>query len=207
MNEIASVPPDDKQDIEKVWMYQVRRLHQITDIFTKLAETRERDFSGGGPKLRFTEWMIDKVSRSTQRHLAESMGRIVQEEIQQEMAEGDPGVSEEERETMKSVLEKWRDGHYDEMKRQGKLHRFEHEEEDSSSTAGSMAAASPTASHARRRGSNNSPAPSPTGFTGRLSPGGGLSPKTPGRAIPKSPRSKSPKAGATPRTPKSGPAF
>eukprot|EP01064_Diplonema_japonicum_P011224 TRINITY_DN1849_c0_g1_i3.p1 TRINITY_DN1849_c0_g1~~TRINITY_DN1849_c0_g1_i3.p1 ORF type:complete len:1183 (+),score=217.19 TRINITY_DN1849_c0_g1_i3:57-3605(+) len=125
MNEMAAMPPDNKQDIEKWWMYQTRRLHQITETFTKLAETRDRNFSGGGPKLKFTEWMIEKVSKTTQRHLTESMGGIVQEEIQEEMTCGDKDSKPEDRETMPSVLKKWRDGYYDELKRRGKLNHFE----------------------------------------------------------------------------------
>eukprot|EP00755_Sulcionema_specki_P011605 Sspe_Gene.7845::Locus_2660_Transcript_1_1_Confidence_1.000_Length_3518::g.7845::m.7845/K04990/PKD2L1; polycystin 2L1 len=128
MKEMSSVPPDDSQDIEKWWLFQVRRLHQITETLTKLAETRDRNFSSGGPKLRFTEWMIQKVSTAAQRELTESMGRIVQEEIQQEMVYGDP--ADTDKENMPKVLKKWRDGFYDELKRRGKLQRFVHQDED-----------------------------------------------------------------------------
>eukprot|EP01059_Diplonema_ambulator_P001319 TRINITY_DN11083_c0_g1_i2.p1 TRINITY_DN11083_c0_g1~~TRINITY_DN11083_c0_g1_i2.p1 ORF type:complete len:1134 (+),score=330.60 TRINITY_DN11083_c0_g1_i2:964-4365(+) len=121
MNEMAAMPPDNKQDIEKWWMYQIRRLHQITETFTKLAETRDRNFSGGGPKLKFTEWMIEKVSKAMQRQLTESMGGIVQEEIQEEMTTGDKDTPAEARENMPSVLRKWRDGVYDREKKTGKL--------------------------------------------------------------------------------------
>ncbi|KAJ9464202.1 Polycystin-2 [Diplonema papillatum] len=144
ISEITMAPPDNQQDIEKLWQWQIRRLHQITETITKLAETRDRNFSSGGPKLKFTEWMIEKVSEVTKKHLADTLCRIVQEEVQQEMTVGDPNVREEDRENMLSVLMKWRNGFYDALRKKAKEPAAS---QDPTVRLGSDTDASPSAVH------------------------------------------------------------
>ena len=79
--------------------------------------------------------MVSQVAESIEVQLQESLGGIVQEEIQREMAHGDVTVPVEERETMETVLRKWRDGHYDELKKNGELEMFDRRADDSSSSS------------------------------------------------------------------------
>eukprot|EP01062_Namystynia_karyoxenos_P059460 TRINITY_DN50906_c0_g1_i1.p1 TRINITY_DN50906_c0_g1~~TRINITY_DN50906_c0_g1_i1.p1 ORF type:complete len:1288 (+),score=511.29 TRINITY_DN50906_c0_g1_i1:122-3985(+) len=85
--ELAAVAPEDKYDIEKLWVFQIRRLRQMLTLMSRLSKTRHKNFQSNAPKRDFTAMMTGKVRSTAGRELADGMLRTVQHEMESRFRE------------------------------------------------------------------------------------------------------------------------
>eukprot|EP01065_Artemidia_motanka_P008785 TRINITY_DN14438_c0_g2_i2.p1 TRINITY_DN14438_c0_g2~~TRINITY_DN14438_c0_g2_i2.p1 ORF type:complete len:1284 (+),score=490.06 TRINITY_DN14438_c0_g2_i2:116-3967(+) len=85
--EMVSVPPDDRTDVERWWMYQLRRFKQMSGLMAQLSKTRNRNFQSTAPKRDFAAKMISNVTSAAARELTDGMLRTVQQEMETKFKE------------------------------------------------------------------------------------------------------------------------